>query len=74
MSNKGIHIPGTNVSPWITVAQIASVTFLLLAMIFAVMYLFHLVFAYIIIPIAVVVIRAIAQMLIVVKTAKVGKI
>ena len=74
MSNKSVHIPGTHVPIWITIAQIISVTLLLLALIFVAMYLFQLVFEYIIIPIMVVVIRAISQTLIVIKSPRLAKI
>ena len=62
MSN-GVQIPGTNTPKWITIAQIISITLLLIALIVAAAYLLKLVFIYMILPIGIIVIKSFMEIL-----------
>lgn len=57
-TKESIPTPGTGTPPWVTVAQIVSITVLLIALLIAVVYLLKLTFVYVVIPIIAIVVKS----------------
>lgn len=57
-TKDNIPTPGTGTPPWVTVAQIVSITVLLVALLIAVVYLLKLTFVYVVIPIVAIIVKS----------------